>query len=345
MSLEFDRLNDLIQLVLNGDDSAFLEIYEISYPILYKQVYSILKNEADAQDVLQEVYIRIWTNLHQIDDAQFFILWAKRITLNTSITAVNRRRDIPTDDVITQLEQNSSHQMDLLSNYIDSEWSNDLLELISQLDPGIGHTIYLRYYEGLKIKTIAEQLGIAEGTVKSRIHSGKKQLQTLIKKDKRFHGLFVGTGVLTVLLQENSNKGVVLAKETLTLSSRNTIDLAKYTSTGIVLTTATGLGIIALSTNTDKNPTLNSPVATPRDTEYPVVELVEYKNKNLSILVSDYDSGIDYDRLYCVLDDGQMIAPISIHVETGLVDFVTNGNALDIHVWDNSGNETCGRLE
>lgn len=337
MNYNYDKLNTLVTLAQNGNQEVFDEIYQLIHPIIRMQASSILQGEDDVQDIVQEAFIRIWDNIDKVGEPQYFIPWAKKVTTNLSLTHLKHRREFTTEDILYQVERNSDPIADVLDDYVALERSDDIQNIMNKLDPIIGTTLYLRYFKGLSIKEIALQLHIPEGTVKSRIHSGKRQLKKILKDDKRFNALYGGLLPIGMVLTEKSTSNVALA------SARSKV------LTGVAATSLTCAVSVAAFYNPstqEVQPAIapSSSVTQVVDDVLPSLALIEYANSHLSISVSDTGSGVDYGRVYCALSDGQLVGPSFVDVDSGQVDFVTTGEDVLVYVYDIAGNSICQQL-
>lgn len=171
--MDYHRISQLVERVQQNDSDAFAELYSLTYQKFYYFALTILHNEFDVQDILQDVYIQILQSIQVLKNTTAFIAWAERIIYHDCIKFKNRQTEIPTDDDIIYTESSSENPLNRLVN---RELSQTLLNMIYELDSIFRTTIYLRYVEQLKLSEIAEITDCPVGTVKSRLHLAKKQL-------------------------------------------------------------------------------------------------------------------------------------------------------------------------
>lgn len=180
-----------------GEDDAFTRLYQATAEAQYFSALSILKDPALAEDSIQTVYLQVYRNLGTLTIPEHFLAWLTRITYNTSLNLLkNKRRAI--------MELNESDEEDLtvlpdphpdvnpLGSTIQQEDRSFLLSLLNELSMEHRTILVMRYYQDLKIREIAEIMGVSEGTIKSRIHYGLKRLRENLKK----HGFHRADSIL-----------------------------------------------------------------------------------------------------------------------------------------------------
>lgn len=338
MTNNYDELYILVKSAQTGDTRVFHKIFQIIEPIMTVQASAILKSSQEVEDAVQESFIRIWNNIHKVGDPMYFIPWVKKVTTNISITILNGNQDILSDDIEVYLDSENITTSDVLDDYLEEEYRNEMLDLIYKMDTNIAHTVYLRYYRNLSIKEIAATLCVPEGTVKSRLHSGKKQLKNLMKNDKRFHPFMVGIVPVGAVLSSKTGSNVVMAS-----NSKNIIGAVAMTGgLGAAAFALTYTGSLATPVSGDLVSVVE---ADPMDSILPELELISYEDSTLVISVSDFDSGIDYSNIYCELESGLRIHPVSVDTDTDYIYFNIFSDDFLIYVWDNAGNYISQKIQ
>lgn len=184
MKTDYKIVGQLVARAKENDSSSFTQLYELTYQKLYFLALSILKNEADAEDALQETYMKIFTSLQNLEDGTLFIAWANRIIYNICMRMLEKRRDILVGDEQLLAIPDDKEEYNPLSSCILNEKKHHLAHLIESLDPVLRTCIILKYYNNMKVSEISIVMECPEGTVKSRLNTAKKQLLQMATKER-----------------------------------------------------------------------------------------------------------------------------------------------------------------
>ena len=171
----------------NKRKNHFEEQISIVYKELYKFIYSIIKNQNLAEDILQQTLMKAYEKFDTIQDIKKFKSWIFTIAKNESLSCIRKyNREIPSEDTYLELVGGSSEDIpeELL---IKREIKEQVREAIKMLNPVDQEIIYLRYYYDLSLNEIALILNLNENTVKTKHKRAKKQIHThLICADAYF---------------------------------------------------------------------------------------------------------------------------------------------------------------
>ena len=167
---------NLLRRVSAGDESAIGEIYDHYSKYLLTTIYFILKNEAEAEDVLQEVFFLIWDKIDTYDERLGNpISWMVRISRNKAIDKLRARKqnsDITETDETSILDLNDDYKKDnpeFVS--ITNQEQKEVLEALKELDEVQRKLIEYSYYKGYSHSELSEYFKIPLGTVKTKIRS------------------------------------------------------------------------------------------------------------------------------------------------------------------------------
>lgn len=170
---------EIIQLVLAGDKKAFRTLYD-----KYKRRYLLtslryIKNRSDAEDVVQDAFIKIYRDLRQFDAAKGeFYTWSNRIVINTCLQKLRKKSVL---NVFTDiLEYGQKFSINAMA--IENLNLEDLTKLIQQLPKGYRTVFNLYVIDGYTHREIAEMLDISESTSKTQLMRAKKILKTDLSK-------------------------------------------------------------------------------------------------------------------------------------------------------------------
>jgi len=175
---------DLLARIAQRERAAFEELYTRYANILYATAMKFLKEDADAQDVVQDVFIQIWDKAKLYDPAKGKPLtWALTLTRNRSIDrirAIQRRSRLRDDFEKETVKDESAGLREALSGVDASEKGQILRAAVDQLSPQQKRVIELAFFRGLTQSEIAEKLGEPLGTVKARARRGLMKLKELL---------------------------------------------------------------------------------------------------------------------------------------------------------------------
>jgi len=175
---------ELLRRIAQRERAAFEDLYSRYANILYASALKFVKEDADAQDVVQDVFIQIWDKAKLYDPAKGKPLtWALTLTRNRAIDrirAIQRRTRLRDEFEQETFVDESAGVREALSGVDASEKGQILRKAVSQLSPQQKKVIELAYFGGLTQTEIAEKLGEPLGTVKARARRGLLKLKELL---------------------------------------------------------------------------------------------------------------------------------------------------------------------
>ncbi len=159
-----------------GDQDAHYRLYKLYSKGMYNVAYRIVGNEDDASDALQEAFISAFRNLDSYRADATFGAWIKRIVVNKSITALQRRKfePIPENDRWDVAEE------EMPMAYADELTVDRVKKGIEQLPDGYRSVLSLYLLEGYDHQEIGDIMGISESTSKSQLNRAKAKLRELL---------------------------------------------------------------------------------------------------------------------------------------------------------------------
>jgi RNA polymerase sigma-70 factor (ECF subfamily) len=172
--------SDLILGSIRGERRMQELLYKTYAPKMYGVCLRYSGNADDAQDILQEGFVKVFRNLPRFRGDGSFEGWIRRIFVNTAIEHYRRKVNMYP---VTENQENTIEDKDWTA--FDRLALKDLLEIIQELSPGYRTVFNLYVVEGYTHKDIADMLGISEGTSKSQLARAKAILQNVIKGKKR----------------------------------------------------------------------------------------------------------------------------------------------------------------
>lgn len=174
---------ELIERCLNNDEAAWEQIVARFRRKVFGIAYKFTGRFEEAEDLTQEVFFKVYKALHSYKKEQDFSWWLVSISRNACIDyyrSVKRERKIVSGD-INDLKNFRFQGMTPQGNMEAAERSKALRQSLSELPDDLRRVLILRDLQGKSYKEIADELSLAEGTVKSRIHRGRAELAEKIK--------------------------------------------------------------------------------------------------------------------------------------------------------------------
>ena len=174
-----DQEQQLINQIKQGDMDAFRQIVEQYKEVSLSLAVSILKNKTLAEDVLQEVFIKVFQKIKTFNAKTAFATWLYRIVVNTSYNELKRqKRQLQIDGVSEELMRVSIEQNSILERETQKIYINQAL---AQLTTNEALILRLFYLGELSIKEIAKVTDFKPSKIKVNLHRGRKNLEFQLK--------------------------------------------------------------------------------------------------------------------------------------------------------------------
>ncbi len=179
MGKDHDKLKDheLIACFLRTQDTALFHVLYRRYAAkVYAKCISMLKDEGLAQDAVQEIFTRLFLNLHKFNGQARFSTWLYAITYNYCIDCIRRRgKEMALfSDEMEQAEGEAVGHTDDIPDKVLLEMELDRLEqVLDAIPPGDKAVLLMKYQDGMQIREIAEALDKTESAIKMKIKRAK----------------------------------------------------------------------------------------------------------------------------------------------------------------------------
>ena len=245
-------IKELVLSAKNGNKKAFDKLYELTHNDVWYNCLSLLKDEENAKDIMQETYITAFLKLDTLNDEQKFCGWITSIAVNKCKNKLKGKVEYQIDDEVLITEAETDELM-LPEEYITkTEKRKVLLQIMEDtLSFNQYQTVLMFYFDEMSISEIAQGLEISEGTVKSRLNSSRAKMKTAIedyekKSGDKLHGVVVVPFFTTIFKEEA--KSLAVPNITIKLPNGQTLATsatkgfatgAKSTVSSIVKATAT----------------------------------------------------------------------------------------------------------
>jgi RNA polymerase sigma-70 factor, ECF subfamily len=178
--------SDLISRAAGGDPSAFQALVERHRSMVYRVAYQFAGNHYDAEDIAQEVFIKVYKSLDRFRQDSQLSSWMYRIVMNACID--HRRRDtsagaVPFGEEAEQKMVNTPEGRPGPEEHAYAGELGQVLESeIGRLPKGQRIVFVMRHHQGMKLCEIATALGLAEGTVKRQLHAAVHRLRQALSQ-------------------------------------------------------------------------------------------------------------------------------------------------------------------
>ena len=197
-----DELASLVALARNGNQKAVASLYEKTYSKVFYTVKSMIKDEDDVFDILQDSYIKAFSHLDKFQGNTKFLPWVRQIAANTARDLLKKKKPMLFSDMAADDEQDSPIEEQFVDERSDSipeqvidqnETARLIREIIEDLPEDQRAVIGMFYYEELSVKEIAAAMGTSESAVKSRLLYGRRKIEAKVleleKKGTKLYGL------------------------------------------------------------------------------------------------------------------------------------------------------------
>lgn len=181
---EKDSFSDqeLVKMVLEDLNSYqyIIERYE-SKLLRYIQRVIYVSIE-DAEDILQEVFLKAYKNINGYDSKYSFSSWIYRIAHNEAISFLRKKKKVIEGSGDVEVFEKISSGEDIEDDFVSELRRKEVKELMSKLDPKYREVLVLRYFEDMEYNEISDILHTSVGNVSSLINRGKKQFKILVER-------------------------------------------------------------------------------------------------------------------------------------------------------------------
>lgn len=185
---------ELMTLVRSGDLEAIAELFVRHEKSVRRVAFSIVRNWEDAEDVAQEVSVRVLTKIGSFRGSSTFSTWLRRIAINTSLMHLRKRRSHPlcSFDELTEGDACSFSFMadsrpDPEEQFARLEARRKVWRAVSQLPPELRVFVIGQLRDELPLRDVAKKYGVSEAAAKSRVHRARKVLA-----QRRSHSAAIG---------------------------------------------------------------------------------------------------------------------------------------------------------
>lgn len=185
MEVDKQRIAELVRKVQSGDNSAFEELYRLTSKRAFFVALHFTKNDDDAEDILQESYVKALSKIKELDKPESFSSWLNQIVANKSKDFLKKKKPMlfeAEENEVFEVLSDEDTSFDPEENLDQTELQKTVMEVLDELSEEKRACILMMYFEELSVGEIAETLEIPEGTVKTRLFSARKDLKDKFAK-------------------------------------------------------------------------------------------------------------------------------------------------------------------
>lgn len=174
---------NLVAAARSGSSAAFAELRQIYARRVYRKLLTMTKNREDAEDALQDTFLRAYLALHTFEERSSFYTWVTRIAMNSALMILRKRR------IRSEVSFDSPGQGEEISSFefkdagpspehicVHRQSYACMLRSIWKLQPRLRQVIEMQMIDNYSIREIAQTLGISEAAVKSRLSRARARL-------------------------------------------------------------------------------------------------------------------------------------------------------------------------
>ena len=241
------KIKELVSSAKSGNKKSFDKLYELTHNDVWYNCLSLLKDEENAKDIMQETYITAFLKLDTLKDEEKFCGWVTTIAVNLCKKKLKGKVEYQIDDEVLITEAETDELM-LPEEYITkAEKRKVLLQIMEDtLSFNQYQTVLMFYFDEMSISEIAQGLEISEGTVKSRLNSSRAKMKTAIedyenKSGDKLHGVVFVPFFTTIFREQAKSLCVPSIKITLPNGESLVTAASKGVSTAVKTSTATAV--------------------------------------------------------------------------------------------------------
>ncbi len=174
--METDEIHSIVKSCQKGDSQAFNQVFDEFGKMLFGIAMRYAKDHAEAEDILQDSFIKIFDKIVSYDFKGSFEGWLKRIVVNTALNKCVKNKSLKESYTMDDIELPEAEKV------LSDIGANELLEIINKLPEGYKAVFNMYVVDGYSHKEIAESLEISEGTSKSQLSKAKGMLRKILEQ-------------------------------------------------------------------------------------------------------------------------------------------------------------------
>ncbi|MGY5847554.1 RNA polymerase sigma factor [Salegentibacter sp. HM20] len=185
MTPTITHINDLVARCRKGDQRAQMQIYDRYYKAMYNTAFRIVNDTAEAEDIMQEAFLKAFTKIESFQGTSTFGAWLKRIVVNLSINAFNKNSRYTEVSYNDELKNETEEDPGIaLTESGENEKVKQVLWALNSLKENYKIALNLHLIEGYDYEEISEILNISYANCRTMISRAKESLRKKLEKDE-----------------------------------------------------------------------------------------------------------------------------------------------------------------
>ena len=174
----------LVKQMKKGDKASFDMLYEKYKNMALHTAYLITGDYSYSEDVVQDTFVKVYLHCKELKNDSGFRAWMMQILVRTAYKCGRKKsRELPDDEVTQKMD--TGRTLSSLEQVIMQEEAEAITQAVRTLPVKQRTVVVLYYYQEYQISEIAQILGCLEGTVKSRLHTARKKLKSVLETEFR----------------------------------------------------------------------------------------------------------------------------------------------------------------
>lgn len=178
-----DTIGALVERIAEGDEQAFAQFYKYYYPHLLPFLHRHVEEKAEADEILQQVFLRVWLNRDKLPEIRYMKAWLSRITAREYLRVLQhkrmRRERFPLEVIDDHTEvpgATSSQQLSV------KELNKAIQQVVEKLSPQRREIFILSRGQSLSVQEIADKLQLSQQTVKNTLTAALKEVRSFLQE-------------------------------------------------------------------------------------------------------------------------------------------------------------------
>lgn len=209
-----EELLEAFNKAIDGEEEGFNVIYQKTYSYVYARCRMIMKNEDDAQELLQETYLQAYKSLNKLENLNGIYAWMGSIAYNQGMKVFRKNKEVLLDEDGQGLfeVQETADVSSLPGHELELKETADIVkDIIDELPDAQRAVITAYYYDEMSVSKIAELMDTSTGTIKSRLNYARKHIQEAVESKEKQMGIKLHSISIPVLILALRGKADAMA--------------------------------------------------------------------------------------------------------------------------------------